>query len=77
MKSQTVRLIDVFVLGPGMIYIGSMASDLPAWARAFLLVTGGATIWYNGKNYLDNRESTVKTFPYDTRRGFEVIEVLE
>ena len=76
MKSQTVRLIDVFVIGPAMIYIGNRPSDLTDLERFFLVVTGAATIWYNGKNYLDNRNQ-VTTYPYDLGRGFEVIEVLE
>lgn len=51
MKSQTVRLIDVFLLGPGMIYAGTRPSNLPPWLRLFLVGTGIATIAYNGHNY--------------------------
>lgn len=51
MKAQYIRLIDVFLIGPGMIYI-SREKSLSPIARLFLLTTGAATIVYNGKNYL-------------------------
>ena len=50
-KSQAVRLLDVFVLGPGMIYASKFKGP-PDWIRFALLVTGIATIIYNGRNYL-------------------------
>lgn len=49
MKGQTVRLIDVFFLGPVMIWGGMQLTD-PA-ARAILIAAGGATIAYNWQNY--------------------------
>lgn len=55
MKSQTVRLIDVFALGPLMVYVGARAVGVPFWARAALAVSGVLTVTYNGKNYLAKR----------------------
>lgn len=53
MKSQSVRLVDVFVLGPFMLWAGSQTRGLPEWARAALLVGGLATVLYNAQNYLE------------------------
>ena len=55
MKSQTVRLIDVFALGPLMVYVGARAAGVPFWARATLAVSGVLTVTYNGRNYLAKR----------------------
>lgn len=50
MKSQTVRLVDVFALGPFMVWAASRSS-LPPWARSVLALSGVATIVYNAHNY--------------------------
>lgn len=50
-KTQAVRLFDVFVLGPFMVW-ASGRLDAPAGARAFLLLSGVATIVFNGLNFL-------------------------
>lgn len=54
-KSQYVRLIDIFVIGPVLIYAGTIKA-LPNYLRMFLIVVGILTIIYNGNNYLSNRE---------------------
>jgi uncharacterized membrane protein len=54
-KSQQVRLIDVFLLGPFMIYM-SKAKKPDQTSRAVLAFFGAATIWYNWKNYRTNKE---------------------
>lgn len=59
-KSQAVRLIDVFALGPVMVYIGSTAK-LKDWEKIVLVTSGIGTILYNGKNYLANRKNLVGT----------------
>ena len=56
MKTQTVRLIDVFALGPFMIYAALKARGLSPIEQAFLGFSGLATIIYNGANYLQARE---------------------
>jgi len=52
MKSQTVRLVDVAVIGPAMIYATTQQTP-PAWLRAGLVVVGVATIFYNLNNFLE------------------------
>ena len=53
-KSQNIRLIDVFVLAPIMVYAGTFKT-LPTWVRLSLIGMGVATAVYNGKNFLENR----------------------
>lgn len=51
MKTQTIRLIDVFLLGPAMILRSREAgqSDIE---RVAWIVAGVATIVYNGANWV-------------------------
>lgn len=53
-KSQTIRLIDVYFIGPFMIYyaLKENSNDIEKY---ILIVLGVLTIWYNGKNYLENK----------------------
>lgn len=53
-KSQTIRIIDVAVIGPTMMYAGAVKSGLPKVVRVALFVFGACTIYYNAKNYLSN-----------------------
>ena len=55
MKSQQVRLIDVFFLGPAMLAIAKQPKLTPL-SRTFLAFTGGATVGYNLVNYLRHRQ---------------------
>ena len=50
-KAQSVRLYDVFLLGPFMIWAATQSKPLPRWAKATLFVSGVATIIYNLNNY--------------------------
>lgn len=52
MKPQDLRLVDVFVLGPFMVWVGLRAQTVPQWARAGMIAAGVATTVYNGRNYL-------------------------
>lgn len=52
-KSQIVRLIDVFAIGPSLVYLGYTARLPDAW-KVWLVGVGIATIVYNGRNYLEN-----------------------
>lgn len=51
---QTIRIIDVFILGPLLIYAATQKS-LPFWLRMSLLFFGIATILYNADNYIKNK----------------------
>lgn len=54
-KSQEVRLIDVFVIGPLLIYTGVAYKDKLLKILSFsLTIIGAATIIYNGRNYYLN-----------------------
>lgn len=51
-KTQAIRLVDVYLLGPFMVWAGANAKGLPAWARGALVASGLGTIVYNAQNYL-------------------------
>ena len=53
-KSQIVRLLDVFLIGPVIIYGGAKSSL--KWLKWALILIGIATILYNGRNYLQNEK---------------------
>ncbi len=55
MKSQAVRLLDVALLGPLLLWTASRPA-LPPLARAFFGLSGLATIVFNGRNFLDIEE---------------------
>lgn len=55
--AQWIRLLDVFGIGPLMIYAGVKSEEeLPRWVRGALVLFGITTIGYNGMNYLSVRE---------------------
>lgn len=54
-KSQTIRLLDIFWIGPLMVYVGNKKRFSP-FINSSLVVFGIATILYNGRNYILNRE---------------------
>lgn len=55
-KSQNIRLIDVFVIAPVLIYAGTR-KELPTWLRLSLVTFGACTAYYNAKNYIINRNA--------------------
>lgn len=55
-KSQAVRLVDTFVLGPFMVWYAIRSDDQPDWARGVLAFSGLLTTVYNGANYLKYRQ---------------------
>lgn len=61
-KGQNVRLLDVFVIGPLMIYGGVTKSNLPKLLRFGLATIGVGTIFYNGRNYLLNKEKEKENY---------------
>lgn len=66
-KSQPVRLLDVFLLGPFMIWAGTQ-KRLPSWARTALIISGVATVGYNARNYLRIRDRPVRSRRIPRRR---------
>lgn len=58
MKTQAIRLADVFALGPFMVY-AACKDKLTANERFVLGLSGIATILYNGANFI--REAKAPT----------------
>jgi hypothetical protein len=50
-----VRLIDVFVIAPFLIYAGTR-KELNKNVRTTLIVLGVATLLFNANNYLKNKQ---------------------
>lgn len=55
MKSQATRVLDVYGLGPLLIWTATR-SEFGPWTRAFFALSGAATIAYNAANYLELEE---------------------
>tara|TARA_B100000989_G_C19409914_1_gene413905 strand:- start:496 stop:711 length:216 start_codon:yes stop_codon:yes gene_type:complete len=53
-KSQIVRLADVFFIAPFMFYIASKKTLTPL-DRNIMFGLAFATLFYNAKNYIENR----------------------
>ncbi len=53
-KSQVVRLLDVFLIGPAILYMASQ-KKLSKTERGVLTVIGGGTVLYNLYNYMKNK----------------------
>lgn len=51
MNVQQIRLADVFLIGPFLIYAGCK-KELPSTVRDLLILIGTATILYNGIKYI-------------------------
>jgi hypothetical protein len=53
-KSQWIRLIDIFIIGPLMIYIGykyNTSGLIDTIAKIVLIFFGSTTITYNARNF--------------------------
>ena len=55
-KSQTIRLVDVFLIAPFLVFIGLKKGLLSKTEKYIVILIGVATLYYNGKNYLKNRQ---------------------
>lgn len=49
---QKVRLLDVFVVAPFLVYAATLKHS-PKWVRVSLLFIAATTLGYNGLNYLE------------------------
>tara|TARA_R100000664_G_C2758728_1_gene147885 strand:- start:653 stop:865 length:213 start_codon:yes stop_codon:yes gene_type:complete len=49
---QSIRLVDVFILAPAMVY-ASTFKQIPNYVRLILFISGICTLVFNGMNYLD------------------------
>ena len=60
-KSQVVRLVDVFVIAPIVVYAGvKYFKTMPKWLSLSLITIGVATAVYNCKNFLINKNKNNK-----------------
>ena len=50
-KSQFIRLLDIFIYGPFLIWLSFKNKD-NIFIHTMLLIMGVTTIVYNGKNYI-------------------------
>jgi hypothetical protein len=58
-KSQWIRILDIVVIGPLMIYMGSL-QDSQSISSALLIYFGATTIGYNLHNYMSQRKKMDK-----------------
>lgn len=56
-KTQLIRLADILLIGPLMIYSGT-GKRMPPILRDALVVMGVLTIVYNGANFLARQKET-------------------
>ena len=54
-KSQVVRLYEVFLLAPFLMYIGYKAKGISNLERNAIYLIGVGTLVYNARNYLKNK----------------------
>lgn len=53
-KAQWIRLLDVFAIGPLMVWGGTTLLPRHRLAGAALALFGVAAVYHNGRNYLQN-----------------------
>lgn len=59
-KTQWVRLVDIFIYGPFLIFIGLHRTYTFSTAeKIFLMFFGASTVTYNLRNYLGSRSKRV------------------
>ena len=56
-KSQTIRLVDVFFIAPFLLYVGYKATGISNTEKMVLILIALATLYYNGKNYLETKKN--------------------
>lgn len=50
-KAQKVRLFDVYLLGPFLLYAATRKAPLGQWTKRTLFVAGCMTVIYNWRRY--------------------------
>lgn len=73
-KSQIIRLIDIWLFGPAIIYTSVRAKSIHPLLKLALFYAGASTIYYNGRNYLDNQKliKQKKIIRFDIAREIEL-----
>ena len=88
-KAQTVRMADVMVFGPLMLYAG-LGRQTPTWLKLGMVIIGAGTIIYNLANYFQIEKETsglgqmqwgpppqIRTPVADTRRPIQLVRQLQ
>lgn len=57
-KSQDVRLLDVLVIGPALMYLATR-ERLSHAQRVVLFAVGAATVIYNARNYASTQQHNI------------------
>ena len=52
-KTQLVRLLDVFIYGPFLIWLGTREREM--WIKVFLYFMGATTLTYNLRNFIEHQ----------------------
>jgi hypothetical protein len=60
-KTQRIRALDVFVIGPLMAWGGMRLRHEYPVAGSLLAFFGATTIWYNARNYVTVSEALKRT----------------
>lgn len=55
-KSQRIRLVDIFFLGPLMVRVGFKKGNISNLEKSLMVFFGISTIYYNFKNYQANKD---------------------
>lgn len=56
-KTQSIRLLDIFIIGPLLIYTGMKEATSPL-IQILLVVFGSTTITYNTHNYFAEKKKS-------------------
>lgn len=51
-KVQAIRFIDLYFMGPAMMWIAVTHPTAPKWLKAFIFVSGVGTSLFNGANFM-------------------------
>lgn len=62
MKHQSIRLLDVFVIGPLMVYGGWKGDTLHPAVKIGLMGFGASTIIFNGMNWIRIRNRSKQQY---------------
>jgi uncharacterized membrane protein YidH (DUF202 family) len=57
-KSQAIRVLDVIVIAPALVYAGTLLVPKKPALGAFLVITGFATAAYNYSNWKHNEAAS-------------------
>jgi hypothetical protein len=67
-KTQRIRALDIFVIGPLMAWGGLRLRHKHPVSGSLLAFFGATTIWYNARNYVTVSEALKRTERDELRR---------